>query len=505
MTEKPRLLPYIRQSRGRQGEDEDSSLSLTQQEESIRAWGAANGYEVLPAIRDHDETGRTMHRPGFLLLKEAARPGTTIAVWKYDRFARNLIGQELAVDELERLGVEVRSITEPPGKLPRQLLGSISEYYSDQLSERLVAIRASAALSGKYLAAVPAYGLRRRDEQIVLNPETGDATTRRTGPVEIDPAIGPVMVECFERVAAGEQMYAICRDLHARGIPTQRGVTWEVTFLRRALRNPIYRGVIRHRGREVAAADAPRLVSDELWYAVQDRLNRTARTRERKHPPRPSWVEGLIEHACGRRMYLTMIRGKVRKGDGGLDYYPNYVCQRSTGNDRCGIAHLAVSAPKAEAAARACLIADLPAIVTIEQAVAQAERAAGGSVIVKQRAALERRRQQTEKERARARQLWIRGDDDEATWDAEKRRYADELAAIDAALTALPTMPDRDRYRVAGERLRQFAPVVSDLEPPALRAILDVVGRLVVEPAGITVRYDAPFRDFVARATVVGW
>jgi DNA invertase Pin-like site-specific DNA recombinase len=65
MTDKPKAIAYVRQSRGRQGEDEDSSLSLTQQEASIAAWAVANGYELLPPIKDHDETGRTMHRPGF--------------------------------------------------------------------------------------------------------------------------------------------------------------------------------------------------------------------------------------------------------------------------------------------------------------------------------------------------------------------------------------------------------------------------------------------------------
>jgi DNA invertase Pin-like site-specific DNA recombinase len=103
---KPKIVPYLRQSKGRADESEETSLSLNQQEEAIREWGERNGYDVLPAVRDHDETGRTMARPGFASLKDAIRPGVTVGVYKYDRLARNLIGQELAVEELEALGVE---------------------------------------------------------------------------------------------------------------------------------------------------------------------------------------------------------------------------------------------------------------------------------------------------------------------------------------------------------------------------------------------------------------
>lgn len=499
------FIAYVRQSRGRPGETEDTSLSLTQQEESLKEWGKRQGFARIVVVRDHDETGRSMHRPGFLDLKAkaASSPGATIGVWKYDRFARNLIGQELAVEELEQLGVEVRSVTEPPGKLPRQLLGSIAEYYSDQLSERLVAVRETAAKSGRYLAALPAYGYRRRDAEEVASPKTGETRIRRTGPVEPDPATAPLVVELYTRAAKGEALFAICRDFTDRGIPGPRGGAWQGVHVRGILTNPVYRAVVRHKGTEVGRGNWEPLVPDDLWFAVVARL-------EAKHRPRPkanlsSWCEGHVKHACGYAMYLLPVHGHKRRDGTVTPPVPTFVCRSSAEVHRCGIPHLSVQARIVEAAARQCLAADLGDRYTAEEAIAAAERDAGGRKVVTARQRLDRARAKATARREKARKLYLDGDDTEETWEAEKALHLAEIARIDAELAALPATPDETLYRRVERELTGLASAIEGASDTELAALLAAVGEIVVSPEGITIAYRGETGRFVRRPFRVGF
>jgi DNA invertase Pin-like site-specific DNA recombinase len=331
-----KAIGYVRQSRGRQGEDEDSSLSLGQQEETIREWAKRNAYTIVGIVKDFDETGRTMDRPGFLALREAVRPDMTVVTYKYDRFARNLIGQELAVEDLEALGVEVRSITEPPGKLPRQLLGSIAEYYSDQLSERLTAIRSSAAHAGRYTAAKPAFGYRRSKVEIVTDA-AGNVTERRSGPIELDPERAPIMADVFARIADGHSAISIITDLRTRGY--FHGSNAHV--LVRMIQNPVYYGAVRYRGAIVATGTHPAIVTEDLWQRANERMANHPSVRRK---PVAHWAEGLVYHACGRRMYLDDVESRPRKRDGIQPQYLYYRCVATSSIDACGIARPTPSA-----------------------------------------------------------------------------------------------------------------------------------------------------------------
>lgn len=496
------LLAYLRQSRARVGETRDTSLSLEQQEDAIRQWADRNGYRVEQVVHDHDETGRSLSRPGIMELRERAREGLTVAVWKYDRFARNLIGQELVVEELRALGVEVVSTTEPPGKLPRQLMGSIAEYYSDQLSERIAAIRAAQAARGEFIGGQPPYGYRRRDVETVIDTQ-GRARERRTGPVVPHPDEAPIVREVGRRFLAGESCYEIARDLHRRGVPRSLGGRWDPSMLRTILTNPFYAGFAVYRGEAVAAGKHEALFDPATWSAIRERMGQLATIRHRSPSPFASWLEGLVEHACGTRMYLTRIRGKTRR-DGSVDYYPNFVCRRSVGVDRCGIPRIVISRRKLEAAARACLAADLGRVWSLAEAVQHAEQLAGGDDADRRRRAIADQRRLVERRYAKARELYLENEDDLATWRAEKARYQAEIARLDAEWATVPAAADPDRYRAAAALLDGIGDVLAGVSDHAMRQILEQLGRVRVTPAGVTIVYRAPFGDFIARPMVVG-
>ena len=491
------VLAYLRQSRARPGESAETSLSLEQQAASIEAWAKANGHTLLPPIVDHDETGKTLNRPGMTALRAnaAERPGCIVAVYKYDRFARNVIGQELAVQELEAAGVHVVSITEPPGKLSRQMHGAFAEYFSDQLSERVTAIKERSALRGEYTGSRPIFGYRRAHEETLP-----DGRVRRVGPIEPDPATVDVARELFARFASGETTYLLCKDLNARGIRTSRGGIWTIGVLEALLKNPFFIGKSTHKGKVVADGKHEPIIDPETWAAVQARFARRVPMKRETDHGETSWCAGLIVHACGARAYLLAFNGQPRQ-DGTVPRHMKFVCRTQPSTEQCGVRPMILSREKVEAAARHCLAADLGRIVSLDEAVKRAERAAGGRDVERRRVALADRRRLVERRRERARELWLSGDDPLDAWKAEQARFAEELAAIDAEDAMLPAAPDVHAFAAAAATLGSVAGVI-DLAAD-LRAILETVGTVVYGPEGVRIVYLSPFAAFVGGGTRV--
>ncbi len=507
---RPLLVPYCRQSLARPGETRETSLSLAAQEEAIRAWGERNGYRVERAVLDHDLRGDDASRPGLAELTERAITGVTIAVHKWDRLARDLVLQETIVQALERRGIEVVSISEPSNRLTRQIIGAVAEDYKRSLSERLSSIRAAQARRGDYIGSQPPYGYRRAGWREVRG-ENGGVELRPHGalvpdePLEGDPPgtvrEAPLAREIAARVDGGEPMHAIARDLNRRGLRTRHGKAWELTTIRRLVSNVGLAGDVSHRG-EVVCRDAhPALVERAVWERIQSRLQRQAIVRRDDRPsPASSWLEGLALHECGRRLYLIPIRVNHRAKD---SLYPQFSCRTAYFAETCGIGRRHVSAPMLERAVRECLAADLASVVSVRDAIARAQAAAGGSETVRRRTALFDRRELLVRRRARARELWLSGLDPLEAWEAEQAAFTRDAAALDRELAELPAPPDPARYRDYAQTLRGFAGEIRAAPDDVARRILDAVGVAVLGPAGVTIRYHPAIAHFIpAPATV---
>jgi len=487
-TKRP-ALAYLRQSLGRSDESKENSLSLEQQQESIKEFADKHNYQVERYIRDFDVTGRTLDRPGLTELRELVQSGHTVIVWKYDRLARSVGGHSILVDELQDRGATVISVTEPQGKLPRQMMAVFSEFYSDALSERIIAIREAEARRGKFTGGQPPYGYHRANAEEAVNKK-GVAYIRRTGPVVINPDEAEIVREIFDRYKAGESQYRILVDLYQRIAPRSLGGKWEIQMVRRLLANPFYAGFATLKGEIVAKGIHEPIIDQSTWDAVQERLKRQAVIRHRSPNDAASFLEGLCTHSCGSRMHLTIIPSK-----GGR--YPNFVCSRSGGPNRCGQPQIVISQSKLEGLVRARLIDDLAGIVSVTEALDRAAAKAGGDTVDRQRKALELQRRTLDRRHERARELWLEGGDSLDQWKSEKARYDAESAQIASEIAALPVAPDPARYRNAAEHLTSLAPLIALASVDALRTALERLGVVIVSKDAVRIDYRPPFADFI--------
>lgn len=122
-----------------------------------------------------------------------------------------------------------------------------------------------------------------------------------------------VVREVYERVAAGETVYAIVRSFNDRGIRTQQGCVWQEHHVSSMLRNPGYIGQRVHQGKVVGDATWPAIVDEATYYAVQ-RIVRapsrlTVRDRSVKH-----LLSGIaLCGVCDDGQVLRIVKDRGRK------------------------------------------------------------------------------------------------------------------------------------------------------------------------------------------------
>lgn len=112
-------------------------------------------------------SGAQRDRPELKASLDYLRSGDTLVVWKLDRLARSMRQLIETVEELDRRGIHLRSLTEsidtttPGGRLIFHIFGALAEFERAVIRERTSAGLAAAKARGKKGGRPP--GLNARD------------------------------------------------------------------------------------------------------------------------------------------------------------------------------------------------------------------------------------------------------------------------------------------------------------------------------------------------------
>lgn len=480
-----RVVIYCRQSVARPGETSADSLSISSQEDGGRAWCAARDHAVVAVVADHDLGGTLdeTERPGLarVLAMADARGFDLLLCFKLSRLARSLVLQETLLARLERAGVGYASVVAEESwatnnVMVRQILASVAEQQRRDIASHVRIALATRATRGLHHGRA-SYGY--------VRVEPG-------GPLVVDPPRAAVVVECYERYAAGESVSLIAEALTVRGVPTPLGVPrWDRSTITNILSSPVYRGAVTGGGRE-HPGQHPAIVTDELWQRVAERRADEARAIRRK--PASSWLEGLIRHGCGRPMHLICNTASGQR--------PFFRCASQALKPalRCSVRPRQVVAEDAEQVVRDRLATDLAALAPIASVLRAMEREhrAREPLAERRRRDLADRLSRAKARRSKAEDLYLSGSRDRAWFDAQDATIAAEVADAKAALSALPSPPDPVAVRETYAALKRSAPLVARMTDDDLRALLASVG-CVVSDDGVRVEYRAEV------AAMLGW
>ena len=266
----------------------------------------------------HARTGRSENEGGFY--KDSDKKLFDIVlVWKLDRFARNRYDSARYKTQLKRNGVKLVSATEvvisagPEGIILEAVLEGYAEYYSADLSEKVVRGMTENALKGIYNGGTIPFGYM-IDE------------TRHYQP---DPLLAPYVEQTFQKYADGATMTDLREWLKAHNIKNSMGGEMSYNTIQRMLSNRRYIGELRLR--DVVQPNAiPALVSEELFNKVQEKL-----AKNKKAPARHKAEDTYL---LTTKLYCGKC-GALMFGESGVSHtgkmYTYYKCAAAKKKKTC--------------------------------------------------------------------------------------------------------------------------------------------------------------------------
>ncbi len=265
-------------------------------------------YRIVEAYCDRAATAskRIDKRTDFqrMLSDSYRKQWEAVIVWKLDRFARNRQDSMTSRVILKRNGVRVESATEaiassPEGILMESMLEGLAEYFSADLSQKVLRGRRETALKGHSLGGNIPLGYKIEHKQFV-----------------IDSPAAEIVREIFARYAGGEAPHLIVEDLNARGLRNARGNPWRVQNIATLISNERYVGIYQYK--DIVMPDAiPPIIEKEVYDAVQLRKKENARN--------PGAATAKTEYLLSGKLYCghcgSRMSGESGTSKRGTTYY----------------------------------------------------------------------------------------------------------------------------------------------------------------------------------------
>ena len=309
--------------------------SDNQREESIEgqirectAYAEKNGITVVKHYIDRALSAKTDNRPDFqqMIKDSEKRLFDIVLVWKLDRFARNRYDSAHYEYQLERNHVKLVSATEPisdspAGIMVKSMLTGMAEYYSAELSEKVVRGMTENVLKGKYNGGTIPIGFKVDEEKFF----------------QIDPLKAPFVVEAFQRYNEGATMKELMNWLNDSGVTTNRNQKFTYNSVQTLLTNKRYIG--ENHFKDIVMPDSiPAIVDKDLFEEVQLKIKKNSRAPAR-HKAEDDYLltTKLFCGTCG----AMMVGESGTSASKGRKYH-YYRCVNTKKNKTCSAKHKSV-------------------------------------------------------------------------------------------------------------------------------------------------------------------
>ena len=269
---------------------------------------------------DRAMSAKTDNRPEFQkMIKDSEKSlFDTIIVWKLDRFARNRYDSAHYKAILRKNGVKVVSATEvisdgAEGIILESVLEGYAEYYSAELSEKVIRGMTENALKCQYNGGAGTIGYSVDENKHYV----------------LDTLTAPFIRDAFQMYADGRLIKDIVKYLNEKGVVSAYKKPMSKTSVTTMLSNCKYKGVYKYRDVEIADG-VPRIVSDELFERVQERLRKNKHSRSHFKAKEEYFLSSkLFCGDCG-----SMMVGESGTGRGNVTYN-YYKCSNAKKHKGC--------------------------------------------------------------------------------------------------------------------------------------------------------------------------
>lgn len=245
---RPKAAIYARVSTEEQAKQ---GFSLAAQEDALKNYAQALGYEIFKIYKDEGKSAKDIkHRPALQELLKAAQEKKfdAIFVYKLDRFSRSLKDLILTIEKLKNLGIDFISLQDKietasaSGKLMFHIISAFAEFERDIISERTRFGMTEKAKEGKVVTKAP-FGYK------IVN-----------GKLEKDPNKAEQLKQIFETF--------LNTDISLTQLAKQNNMTTRGII--KLLKNKTYIGAIKFKKDYQGMHEA--IISEEIFNKVQEKL-----------------------------------------------------------------------------------------------------------------------------------------------------------------------------------------------------------------------------------------
>ncbi|MAO04791.1 MAG: hypothetical protein CL804_09805 [Citromicrobium sp.] len=296
--------------------------SLHAQREACEAYILSQRHEGWALVdRHYDDggySGGTMQRPGLLSLLEDIEAGLVdvIVVYKVDRLTRSLADFAKIVERLDARQASFVSVTQAfntttsMGRLTLNVLLSFAQFEREVTGERIRDKIAASKKKGLWMGGPVPLGYEVIDRKLVPVQEEAERVRTIMRRYIMSRSANELIAQ-LEAEGIRTKVQRRTSGPHRGGIPFRRGSLFHL------LKNPIYRGKIVHKGK-VYDGEHEAIVDDQLWNALQARLQEKAPPRRRtRNAAQEAMLRGLLTDREGRPMVPTY----ATKGSRRYAYY----------------------------------------------------------------------------------------------------------------------------------------------------------------------------------------
>ena len=211
---------------------------------------------------DNGYSGKTLMRPAMQRLLDdiIAEKISHVVIWKLDRLSRNLTDTLLLIEELDKAGIGVISVTQAIdttttiGKVVISVLSGFSQIELENLSDRVrMGVRARFK-EGKWKGGTTPYGYKYDLESEMLVIDNDEAK---------------VVKLIFEKYLEFESLKGVAKFLNEKSIPTRKSRKWQATTIVNILERETYTGILRQGDVEVRS-EGLRIIEDDVFQAVKE-------------------------------------------------------------------------------------------------------------------------------------------------------------------------------------------------------------------------------------------
>ena len=292
--------------------------SLDAQYEACAAYAVSQRHEGWTLNPEHYDdggfSGGNMQRPGLkrLMADVAAGKVDIILLYKIDRLTRSLADFAKIVEVLDNASASFVSITQSfntttsMGRLTLNMLLSFAQFEREVTGERIRDKIAASKRKGMWMGGEVPVGYLVKDRKPIVNEPQAELVRHL---MRRYLALGSVAALLFELQREGHRTeIKVSVEGKERG-----GGHYSRGMLYRLLTNPVYRGMISHKG-QLYPGEHTAIVNQELWNQVQIVMSgRTQGHSRRLKAKDPSLLVGILTDGEGRAMTPThTVKGQVR-------------------------------------------------------------------------------------------------------------------------------------------------------------------------------------------------